>query len=67
MAIEYIVPILCIVVAMGIDDAVALEERVAQLIQLEEDCFIAGFHQQVVNDQQKAWHDHHIKQKKFAT
>ena len=28
----------------SMDDAEALEERIAQLIQLEEDRFIAGFH-----------------------
>ena len=61
--IEYIVPSLRIVVVTSMDDAVALEEHAAQLIQLEEDCFIAGFHQQVVKDRQKAWHDHHIKHK----
>ena len=27
--------------------------------------FIAGFHQQVQKVREKAWHDRHIKQKKF--
>ena len=47
---EYIVPSLHVVAAMGMDDAVALKQRDAQLIQLKEDHFIVGFHQQVVKD-----------------
>ena len=50
MPMEYVVPSLRIVAAMGMDDAVTLEECAAQLIHLEEDCFIASFHQQVVKD-----------------
>ena len=50
MPMEYIIPSLRIVVAMGMDDAAALEERDAQLIQLEEDRFIAVLHQQVAKD-----------------
>ena len=45
------------------EDEEELEERIAQLIQLEEDRFIAGFHQKVAKDRQKAWHDRHIKKK----
>ena len=66
MPMEYIVPSLHIVAAIGMDDAEALEESIAQLIRLEEDHFIAGFHQRVVKDRQKAWHDLHIKNRKFA-
>jgi hypothetical protein len=42
-----------------------IEERLAQLVHIEEDRFIAGFHQQVQKSREKAWHDHHIKPKKF--
>ena len=66
MPVEYIIPSLRISVVMSMDDASALEECAAQLIQLEEDCFIAGFHQQVAKDQQKASHDCHIKKKQFV-
>ena len=61
MPMEYIVPSLWIAIAIGIDDAEALEECIAQLIQLEEDHFVVGFHRCVEKDQQKAWHDRHIK------
>ena len=54
MPMEYIVPSLCIAVAMGMDDEVALEERLGQLVQLEEDCFVIGFHQRIKKDRQKA-------------
>ena len=64
---EYIVPSLrTISVVTGMDDTKALEERIAQLIHIEEDCFIVGFHQQVAKDIQKAWHDRHIKKKHFT-
>ena len=63
MPMEYIVPSLRIATTTGMDDESALKEHVVQLIQLEEDSFIAGFHQCVEKDRQKAWHDHHIKNK----
>ena len=66
MSMEYIVPSLCIVVVTCMDDSKVLEEHIVQLIQLEEDRFIVGFHQQVAKDQQKVWHDCHIKKKQFA-
>ena len=45
MPIEYIVPSLCIVVLIGMMDHGALEERLAQLEELEEERSLAGFHQ----------------------
>ena len=65
MPMEYIVPSLCIAAATGMDNEAALEECVDQLIQLEEDCFIEGFHQPIEKDRQKDWHDRHIKNKQF--
>ena len=47
---DYIVPSLRIVVATCMDDEAALEDHATQLIQLEEDHFIAGFHQHVKKD-----------------
>jgi hypothetical protein len=35
------------------------------LIELEEDRFIAGFHQQVQKEREKAYHDRHIKNNTF--
>ena len=39
----------------------ALEENLAQIIELEEDRFLARFHQQFKKERKKAWDDHHIK------
>ena len=50
---------------MGMDDEATLKGRIDQLIQLEEDHFVAIFHQHIEKDQQKAWHDRHIKKKQF--
>jgi hypothetical protein len=39
------------------DDTGTIQERLAQLVELEEDIFIAGFHQQVQKGRYKAYHD----------
>lgn len=44
MPMEYIVPSLCIVVLTGMKDHGALEERLTQLEELEEEQFLARFH-----------------------
>ena len=44
---EYLVPILRIAVFTDMDDNGIVQERLAQLVKLEEDRFIARFHQQV--------------------
>jgi hypothetical protein len=36
-------------------------------MELEENLFIIGFHQQVYKVRKNAWNDRHIKQKKFQT
>ena len=35
------------------------------MVELEEDGFIARFHQQVQREREKAYHDIHIKKKDF--
>ena len=47
MPMEYILPILIITQITGMTDTDIVEERLAQLLALEEDRFIAGFHQRV--------------------
>ena len=44
MHVEYIVPSLRIAVFISMVDREALEGRLAQLIELEEDRLLAGFH-----------------------
>jgi ABC-type thiamine transport system substrate-binding protein len=36
-----------------------------KLLVMEEDRILAGFHQQVQKERDKAWHDRHIKKKTF--
>lgn len=45
MPMEYIIPSLWIVAMLGMSDHEALEERLAQLEELEEEQVLAGFHQ----------------------
>lgn len=47
MPMEYIVPSLGIEALIGMIDRGALEERLAQLDEIEEKIFLAGFHQQL--------------------
>jgi hypothetical protein len=63
MPMEYIVPSLKIAVLTDIADEEILNERLLNLVELEEDRFVAGFHEQVHKDREKAWHDRHIKSK----
>jgi hypothetical protein len=44
---EYLVPSLRIAAFTDMDDIGAIHERLAQLVELEEDKFIASFHQQI--------------------
>ena len=45
MPLEYIVPSLIIVVITKMKDVGALEERLSQLVQLEENHFVTDYHQ----------------------
>jgi transposase InsO family protein len=44
---EYLVPSLRIVAFTNMDDTGAIHERLSQLVEIEEDRFIARFHQQI--------------------
>ena len=46
-------------------DTDTMDERLTQLLNLEEDRLIAGFHQKVQKAREKAWHDRHIKHNIF--
>ena len=50
---------------MEMTDSGAIEEILLQLVQLEEECFSTGYHQNVEKEQKKVWHDQHIKNTKF--
>lgn len=61
MPMEYVVPSLKIAALTDMADEETMNERLLHLVGLEEDCFIASFHQQVKKAREKAWHDKHIK------
>jgi hypothetical protein len=62
---EYLVPSLRIVSFTDMDNTGSVRERLAQLVELEEDRFIAGFHHKIQKEREKAYHDRHIKKKVF--
>jgi hypothetical protein len=62
---EYLVPSLRIVAFTDMDDPGTIQERLARLVELEEDILIVGFHQPVQKEREKAYHDRHIKKKAF--
>ena len=57
MPMEYIMLSLRIAAFTGMADHRALEERLAQLTELEEDIFLARFHRQIQKEREKALHD----------
>ena len=66
MPMEYIVPSLCITTFTNMEKPDIMEEFLVQILALEEDRFIANFHQQVQKACNKAWHDRYIHQKTFV-
>jgi hypothetical protein len=62
---EYLVPSLRIVSFTDMDDTGNVQERLSQLVELDEERFVVGFHQQVQKEREKAYHDRHIKKKEF--
>jgi transposase InsO family protein len=63
--IEYLVRSLRIIAFTDMDDTGVFQDRLMQLVELEEDRFIVGFHQQVQKERENAYHDKHIKKKVF--
>jgi hypothetical protein len=47
MPMEFIVLSLCIVTLTELTDSSVVERRLSELVELEEDHFVIGFHQQV--------------------
>jgi hypothetical protein len=44
-----------------------IEERLLELLILEEDHFFVGFHKKLHKACEKSWHDRHTKKHKFQT
>jgi len=55
---DYIFPSLCIEILIGMVDHGASKQRLAKLMEVKEDQFLPGFHQQVQKEREKMWHNH---------
>jgi hypothetical protein len=56
---------MCIATIKNMTERGASQERLKQLMELEEDMIVGGFHQEVNKEKDKSWNDRHIKEKKF--
>jgi hypothetical protein len=63
--LEFFVPNLHVATIANMTERGTVQERLSQLMPMEEDRILAGFHQEVQKARDKAWHDRHIKRKSF--
>jgi hypothetical protein len=63
--LEHFIPSLCVASTTNMTEINTLQERLYQLMELEEDIIKVGFHQEVEKSKDKVWHDRHIKNKNF--
>ena len=63
--LDYFLPSLCIATITNMIENGVGQEILAQLMELEEDIIMAGFHQYVHKEKDKEWHAKHIKKKNF--
>ena len=62
---EYIVSSLRIVALTEMTDVDFVEKKLSQIVQMEEERFVARFHRNTEKKRQKVWHDLHIRTKHF--
>lgn len=62
---EFIVPSVRVASMTNLMEEDVAQKHLQELMEIEEDRFVVGFHQKVEKVRQKAWHDRHIKRKKF--
>jgi hypothetical protein len=65
VSLEFLVPSLRVAKITNMTERGAVKERLNQLMEMEEDMIIIGFHQEVQKPRDKALHDKHIKRKSF--
>jgi hypothetical protein len=63
--LEFSVPSLRVAAITNMTERGAVHERLSQLMEMEEDNIMAGFHQEVHKVRDKAWHERHIKKNIF--
>jgi hypothetical protein len=54
LKLDYLIPILCIIAITNMIERGTTQEILAQIMGLEEDIVIDGFHQEVQNEKDKA-------------
>jgi hypothetical protein len=62
---EFLVPNLHIEAITNMTERGTVKERINQLMEMEEDRILVGFHQEVHKARDKYWNDRHIKRKSF--
>ena len=63
--LEFLVASLCVATITNMTERGTVQERLSQLMIMEEDRILPGFHQEVQKVREKSWHDRHIKRKNF--
>jgi hypothetical protein len=63
--LEFLVPSLYVVAIANMTEWGTIQERINQLMIMEEDMILGRFHQEVQKARDKAWHDSNIKRKNF--
>jgi hypothetical protein len=63
--LEFLVPIPCVTTITNITERGTVKERLNQLMEMEEDRILEGFHQEVRKTRDKYWHERHIKRNNF--
>jgi transposase InsO family protein len=63
--LKFLVPSLCVIAITNMAEQGAVKESPSQLMEMEEDRILAGFHQEVQKVRDKSWHGRHIKRKSF--
>jgi hypothetical protein len=63
--LEFLVPSLQVATITQMIERGIIQERLSQLMTMEEDWILAGLHQHVQKARDKAWDDRHIKKKTF--
>jgi hypothetical protein len=62
---EFLVPSLCVATITNMIERGILQEMLSQMMMMDEDMILVGFHQEVHKVRDKSWHDRHIKRKNF--
>jgi hypothetical protein len=65
VSLEFLIPSLHVAAITHMIERGVVQEILNQLLSMEEDRILAGFHQKVQKERDKAWHDCHIKRKMF--